>query len=167
MKRIEYFNWVRDIPFRIPLSLEEQDYCCEGKHKILMQLFKSIGLQTRPRVCETKWSYVYQIPKKIMEIPHDDDLMHLYLEVKIKERWRSIDASLDKRLKKVFRINEWDGKGSTSICVNPSKIYYPEPSLDLFQEEISKEDYLEELQTNGKFYGEFNNWLEDIRKENY
>ena len=33
MKRIEAFNFVRDIPYRLPLSAEEADHGCEAKIK--------------------------------------------------------------------------------------------------------------------------------------
>lgn len=161
MNRIQYFSWVRDIPYSIPTTPEDQDYCCEGKHKILEKLLKSTGLEVRPRVCETRWSDF--LPDEILTIPHTDDIVHLYLEVRI-DKWYTIDASLDSGLASVFPVNQWDGKSSTPLCVKPLKTYSPKKSLEWFHTES---DYEEDLITNGKFYAAINNWLESIRSTTF
>lgn len=56
MKQIDYFYFVRDIPYKILISIKETDYCCSGKHEILFELLKSLGLKVRHRVCMFLWS---------------------------------------------------------------------------------------------------------------
>ena len=163
-KRVEYFNLVRDIPYRIPTKFAEKNYSCAGKHKMLKELFEKIGLNVRPRICETKWSLIKQIPENILKISRDDETLHLYLEVVIDDEWKTIDASLDSKLENVFEINKWYGKSDTLICFPPTKIYSPEKSLEVFNSKFDKEDYLKKLEKNYEFYTEFNKWLENIRK---
>jgi hypothetical protein len=163
-RRVEYFNLVRDIPYRIPTKFAEKNYSCAGKHKMLKELFEKIGLNVRPRICETKWSLIKQIPKNILKISHDDETLHLYLEAFIDDEFKTIDASLESKLENVFEINKWDGKSDTLICFPPTKIYSPEKSLGIFNSKINEKDYLERLENNYEFYTEFNSWLDTIRK---
>ena len=161
MKRVQYFNWARDIPLRFPTTTEEPDYCCEGKHIILEKLLRNAGLEVRPRICETRWSNIKQIPSEILAVPHDNDILHLYLEVKLNGRWYQIDATIDKGLASVLPVNEWDGKTSTPLCVEPTKIYTPKQSLEWC---CQNEEYTEDFARNGRFYRAINSWLDNIRK---
>ena len=165
LTRIQNFNFIRDIPYRLPLSFEEPDYCCEGKHIVLKTLLENTGLEVRPRICYNLWSSLKVIPKAILEIPHEDEICHLYLEARIDGKWCSIDASLDKDLEQIIEVFEWDGKTSTGICVYPTYTYSPKKSLELFNTEWSKEDFEEDIQINGKFYKAINDWLEGIRRD--
>ncbi len=45
------FTKIRDIPYRIPLSSEEEDQCCTGKHKRLFGVLQEAGYKIRWRVC--------------------------------------------------------------------------------------------------------------------
>jgi len=81
MDRIGYFNWVRDIPYRVPLSPTEPDYCCFGKAQMLEKLLKTTGLDVRPRICDFNWTDL-KLPEDILKIPHEDHLggLTLYLQ---------------------------------------------------------------------------------------
>ncbi|SRR3989344_1214129 len=160
MDRVAYFNWVRDIPYCLPLDQEEQDYSCQGKHVMLAKLLRKTGLEVRPRVCEARWTDL-QLPQEITTITHDNEILHLYLEVKINGKWYNIDASFDKGLEGVLPVSEWDGQHGTKLCVKPLTIYSPKESLQMCQEE---DDYSEDLARNRDFYLAFNNWLQSVRK---
>lgn len=167
MKRIDYFRYVRDIPFKLHTDFEEVDYSCYGKHKILKKLLESTGLKVRPRVCENLWSDFTLLPNEIMEIPHEDEINHVYLEVKIKNKWYPIDASLDKALEPVIPVTEWDGKKGTSICVNPTALYHPEDTLYIFEEKEDFRLFKKFMKKNEGFYRAINQWFENIRKKDY
>jgi len=157
MDIIKAFNSVKDVPYRIPLSSEEEDHCCSGKHKRLKDLLK--GYKTRYRICDFKWSSL-DLPERVKIVKHDDDCTHMYLEVFLDGKWVVVDATWDKGLSRVFEINEWDGKTDTKIAVIPTNIYSPGKSLEILNAENIEED----LGRNGDFYEAFNEWLEDIRK---
>jgi len=68
MDAVEYFRFVRDIPFKIPLSAHEPDYTCRGKHIVLKALLSSLGLKVRYAFCEWLWSSL-DMPKSLAAIP--------------------------------------------------------------------------------------------------
>jgi hypothetical protein len=102
------------------------------------------------------------LPKSLKEIPHEDRMSHVYLEVcdKEQESWMIVDATWDKRLASKLPVSEWDGKGETAIAVKP---------IEILKERIDKYDGPSEAQrtelmkVNGQFFEAFNKWLESIR----
>jgi len=160
-KVISYFYFVRDIPYKIPTSIKEPDYCCSGKHEILFDLLKFLNLQARYRVCIFLWSSL-NLPLELKKIPHKNDCTHTYLEIKIKDKWKILDATWDIGLKKVFQINEWDGKSDTKIAVEPIKIFSATKSKKIVENQTD-EVIQKDLGINGKFYEGFNIWLKKIR----
>lgn len=163
MNEVDYFYFVRDIPYKIPTSWEEPDYCCSGKHRILLDLLKSLGLQVRYRICLFLWSDL-GFPSKLEEISHDDDCTHTYLEIKIEGNWKVLDATWDIGLEEVFLVNEWDGKSGTKIAVKPIEIFSPMKSREIVEKQ-TKKAIEEDLKINGKFYEAFNEWLREIRRK--
>jgi hypothetical protein len=162
MDLVSVFNSIKDIPYRIPLKWGEEDNCCSGKHEKLFNLLTKKGYEVRYRVCVFLWSSL-NLPPELEKIPHDKDCTHTYLEIKIDGDWKILDATWDSGLKNFFHINEWDGKANTEIAVKPTKIFTPQKSLEIVNnqnEEVIKKD----LQVNGEFYKEFNKWLDENRK---
>ena len=156
MRRIEHFNWVRDIPYRCPLSSEESDYSCFGKHQVLEKLLKGVGLKVRPRVCDFSWSSL-KLPRDVVNIPHQDDIFHVYLEVETNGGWHKIDASFDSNLAPRLPVMEWDGRSSTGLCVPHGKIYSPKVSREIY---VSDD---EDFSLDRGFYETLNGWLEEVR----
>jgi len=109
MDLISTFKSIRDIPYKIPLKWGEEDNCCSGKHEKLLNLLKKMGYGARYRVCVFLWSGL-NLPPKLEKIPHEDDCTHSYLEIKIGDEWKVLDATWDIGLKGIFHVNEWDGK---------------------------------------------------------
>lgn len=163
MNLVAEFKKIRDIPYKIPLSLKEQDNCCSGKAEQLYKIFKQGGYEIRYRVCTFRLSDL-NLPKEIQEIPHDDESSHIYLETKINGEWKIIDATRDKGLKGVFNINEWDGKSDTEIAVPVIECLSPEKSLEYIKQASTPETIISDLKVNGEFYKAFNEWLEKERK---
>lgn len=164
-KAIKYFYFVRDIPYKIPLSMKETDYCCGGKHEILVGLLKSLGLEARNRVCLFFWDSLI-LPQKLQKVSHENDCTHTYLEVKIGNKWIILDATWDVALERKFHVNEWDGKSNTKIAVEPTKIFSPQKSKRILREFKKEDNIIKDLRENGRFYKAFNDWLERIRRSN-
>jgi len=160
---IKEFEKVRDIPYRIPLSLKEPDECCTGKAKILLEILKKGGYDVRYCICMFKWSDL-NIPKKIQDMPHDDECSHTYLEIKIDGKWKIIDPTWDKGLKSIFTVNKWDGKSDTQIALPAREYLSPEESSKYLEHILTPEAIAADLKTNGEFYKAFNEWLEAERK---
>jgi len=163
MDIVDEFEKVRDIPYRIPLSLEELDECCTGKADMLFKIFQQNGYDVRYRLCTFKWSSL-NLPKELQDISHDDDSSHTYLEVKIDGQWKVIDPTWDKDLKGLFVINEWDGKSDTVVAAKCIECLSPEKSSEYIKHISTPEAIIADLKVNGEFYKAFNEWLETKRK---
>jgi len=161
MDIITIFNLIRDIPYKIPLSLDDKAIDCDQKHKELFDLLTKHGLKVRFRICVFLWNDL-NIPAKILKIFHTNKCEHLYLEVLIENQWIVLDATWDIGLKNILKINKWDGKSNTDLAVKPLKIYSPKEKRNLLHNE-TKESFLKDIETSGAFYRAFNEWLEKNR----
>jgi len=103
------------------------------------------------------------LPPELEKIPHDDDCTHTYLEIKIDDDWKILDATWDKKLENLFHINEWDGRSNTDIAVKSTKIFTPQKSLEIVNNQDEKL-INKDLEINGEFYKGFNEWLDNNRK---
>jgi hypothetical protein len=160
---IGYFTFVRDIPFRLPLSVHEPDHSCIGKHVVLKTLLSSLGFRVRYALRLWLWSSL-DIPESLKEIPHIDRAAHVYLEVYNKEqaRWITVDATWDKDLAPKLPVSEWDGRSDTIIAVKPIEILKPIELQDEFDKVIEAK-WAEIIKANGKFFEALNKWVESIR----
>ena len=161
MNLVSLFNSIRDTPYKIPLKWGEEDNCCSGKHEKLFKLLKKHGYKVRYRVCVFLWSSL-NLPPELVKIPHEDDCTHTYLEIFLDNDWKTLDATWDSKLRKLFHINEWDGKSNTETAVKPTKNFSPQKSLEIMNNQ-NENTIKKDLEINGKFYKAFNEWLEENR----
>jgi hypothetical protein len=164
MDIVKAFEEIRDVPYRIPLALDESDDCCSGKANRFMMILKEKRYDVRYRVCSFFWSDL-NLPEDLQSIPHEDACTHVYLEVKIGNDWRVVDPTWDVGLKGLFPIAEWDGVGDTGIGLPVRSIFSPEESLKILIDSNIEKEVCKDMKVNGKFYGAFNKWLEEYRKE--
>lgn len=160
---IEAFESIRDIPYRIPLSMTEEDNCCSGKAIRLKKILEAHGYDVRYRVCSFSWKESFNLPRHIEDIPHDDASTHVYLEVKIETNWINVDPTWDVDLKDILDITHWDGMSNTPVAVRSITLFDDETSRKIM-EESSDEDAEKDLDQNGKFYAALNDWFEENRK---
>jgi len=159
---IKEFEMVRDIPYRIALTLEEQSDDCLGKAMMLFEILRNRGYEARYRVCKIRWSSL-NLPEEITSLPHNDDCSHAYLEVKIGGVWKIIDPTWDKGLAKIFHINEWDGESDNEVAIPCLECLSPEDSERHIKNITTREAIIADLNESGEFYKAFNNWLEKYR----
>jgi len=164
MDIISIFNQIRDIPYKIPVSLKEEDFCCSGKHKKLKNILEEKGYKVRYCVCSFSWVSM-NLPQEVLKIPHEYLSTHVYLEVFIDNKWLIMDATWDSKLKSFFHVNDWNNKDNSQIAVIPIETFTHEKSLSIMENQDEKE-ILSDLKINGEFYKNFNNWLEEIRSSN-
>lgn len=131
MKNI--FKSIQQIPYNIPLSLSDEDNCCSGKMKRLKLAFENLGIPSKYRVCTFRWSEM-ELPKEVLDVPHEDNSTHVYLEVYIDGSWINIDPTWDPKLSNIFEIADWDGKNSTTIAVKPTHLLDYEESEKIMTE---------------------------------
>jgi len=163
MDIVSEFKQVRDIPYRIPLTPGERDDCCSGKAERLLYVFTQAGYAARYRVCTFRWSDL-DMPSELLQVPHEDDCTHVYLEVEIVPgEWKVVDATWDKGVNAILPVNEWDGTSNTMVAVPVRECFSLEQSLAYMRQSATSEALLVDLAQNGQFYQAFNNWLEEQR----
>lgn len=165
--RINLFKMARDIPYKIALMPEEQDYCCATKPKILDLLLFTEGLKTRHILCTFRWSDL-ALPSDVLLKSVNEEDTHEFLEVFIPEtgKWVAVDPSWDAALAGAgLRVADWDGFSPTTICVDPIQIFSPEESADLIAQEdnVSPEIRAAYLAENAEFFRALNNWMASVR----
>jgi len=168
---VEYFEFVRDIPFRMPLSVGDPDHSCLRKALVLRPLLSSAGLKTRYALCRFSWNGL-NLPPSLKAIPHED-VVHIYLEVYSEEqgRWIAVDPTWDTGLASKLPVSKWDGKHDTAIGVNPTERLNPidsEEGVYQFFDLPRLQDWLKlpmssPSKVNGSFYRALNVWAERVR----
>lgn len=157
-----FFEHEQTIPYRIPLSVDETDNCCAGKHIRLKKNFEELGIPTRYRICWFRWSDT-PIPSTLRTLPHEDDCTHLYLEILIDDHWLPVDATWDPGLAPLLPISLWSTPfNGTTVAVPSYKTLSPEDSeadMRAFNVEVVEQD----LKKNGIFFKALNDWLVDVR----
>ncbi len=159
MNAVDYFKAVRDTPYRIPLTPDETDNSCYGKHLKLMVYLNNLGIGVRPALCKFYWSDLSLLPKEILSIPHDNEWYHLYLQFKNGE-WKNLDATFDSGLEGTLMVNEWDGSSATKVSVLGRETYDPLLSKLMMMTGFDIEKH---LKNNREFYKALNEWMEEIR----
>jgi hypothetical protein len=168
---VGYFEFVRDSPFRLPVTTGDPDRSCVGKHVVLKTLLSSLGLKVRYARCRFSWNGL-NLPQSLKEIPHEE-VVHVYLEVysEGQARWMTVDATWDRGLSSKLPVSRWDGRNDTTIAVNPTERLSPieiQEELDKSIDEPGIRQWLDlpmdsPLKVNGKFYQALNKWAESIR----
>ena len=162
MKKIDHFNQIRDIPYRIPVDSNEEDCCCNGKAKRLKEFFEQEGLEVRYRVCTFRWSDL-GLPEEVKKLIVEDLSTHVYLEVLINEKWIIVDPTWDKGLDQILPVNDWDGVGDTKIAVPVLETYDLEQSEKIMTCQ-APDPGTADTNKNTAFEIAFNDWLEKGRK---
>jgi len=161
-KAISKFYEIRDIPYHISVSDQEEYNDCEGKNKKLAKALEDLGYKVRFRVGLFYWNVV-KLPKEILEIPHNEDCSHFFIEVTLpdKNEWVFVDATWNKELKNAgFIVAEWDGVNQTELAFECYEVLGSE-DLRRYLENIN---YEKDLKTNGKFYEAINKYCDSFLK---
>lgn len=166
-KRIKIFNNIRDIPYYIPLKKEEliyHDYSCMGKSRLLFKNLKK-EYKVRYRTCTFRWSN-FNLPKNILEKINIDEETHYFIEAFINNKWITLDASLDKGLEGILKINYWDGRNNTNISLPYYKLHSPEESLKNAGKDFNINNKIKIINQNYYFFKEINRLYKEARKIN-
>jgi len=157
MDVIQVFNKIRDLPYHCPESLEDNDYRCWGKNRLLFQELKNLNFEVRFRVCDFLWSE-QRVPKEITSKSPKDLDQHLFLEIKLNNQWIILDCSNDSKLPS---FNIWDGKSHCEIAVKYKKIYSPEESKKLEKQE--RIEFVKEFNKYKELYFLMNKFFDKLR----
>lgn len=126
---VNLFEKVRDIPYHCDVTRNPQNLfkknrgSCFEKNVYLGNRLEDIGYDVKYMKAEFEWDKL-PISDSTLSLLDDKDSEHLFLEVKMEDRWISIDSTFDSELEKAgFRVEtDWDGKSDTIIAVPPDEI---------------------------------------------
>jgi hypothetical protein len=133
---IKIFEKVRDIRFgsigsRNPMDIYKANKgTCSGKHFLLKELYKGIGLETKDMICMQRWKDLTWFPtgrygivafsEDLLEILKQREIIdfHNYLKIVGNGKWIQIDVTIDTPLKKLgfYTTENWDGKSDMPLC---------------------------------------------------
>ncbi len=159
--RIEIFNNVRDLPFKI--TGKDSMYCSK-KCTLLKRRLANIGIESKIMIGNFKWTDI-ALPKNIIQLINKDREQHAFLRVCIPEtkKWVDVDPTWDNSLRDVFQISKWDGKNDTILMTKLSKIREHKKAKFLRRLYIRiKRKFIKE--NNYNFYVQLDNWLDSVRK---
>ncbi len=163
--RINFFEFVKNIPYKIPLYQDAAAYNCSSKAAILGTLLQGLGLQTRQIICTFDWDET-AIPAHILALPREEGETHLYLEVLIPETGKYVicDPTWDRELAKAgFTIAKWDGLTDTAFAVKRHHIFKPEETQGLMQKYSDPAFVQAHLDNHRDFYRAINKWMHELR----
>jgi hypothetical protein len=129
--RIALFEHVRDIPFRYPSSrdpvvvLKEGRGSALGKHHLLGELLRHLGLKVRHMLCTHRFNESpLPFPEEMQALLRKNEIVdvHDYLQVYLDDQWIDIDATWEEGLRDFgFPVEDWDGKSSMLLTVIPDE----------------------------------------------
>lgn len=155
----EIFNRAQAIPYAIPLTRDEPNRACVGKHLVIKEALDLLGHTSRWGEGTFHW-HDLPVPEYILKLRHRDPDYHVWLEVNIYGTWKVIDATWDPGLSSVFPVNAWDDFGQM-------KLAFPIQSRVPYEEVIvtvdPPESYEDEIVEQREFILALNTWLEKVR----
>jgi hypothetical protein len=167
-ERIKNFNYVRDLPYGVPLTKEEvekKDHSCAGKSVRLYKIFEG-HYPVRYRFCQFDW-LDSDLPCDIMgKFKGDPVDHHVYIEIFLNNRWITLDPSLDKGLERTMKINHWDGENDTEISSKYKRKIPAESkkSKELEEDLFDTEKTWREIKENYEFLKEINDLFQKARE---
>ncbi|MEO8603737.1 MAG: transglutaminase domain-containing protein [bacterium] len=130
--RVACFARVRDLPYRYPSSrdplvvLGDRAGSCSGKHYLLGELYRRLGLPVRNMICSHRFNdSPLPFPEHMQALLDRNEVMdwHDYLQVNVNGSWIDIDATWPLGLRD-FGLpanDDWDGTSSMSLSVVPDE----------------------------------------------
>lgn len=126
--RIRLFEKVRDFPFRYPSSRDPVEVLqtgagsCSGKHYLLAELYRRLGLPVRHAMCLHRFNdSPIPFPDRLQAMLDKEQILdvHNYLQIGVDGEWVDVDATWSMPLREYgFPVtDEWDGRSSMPLTV--------------------------------------------------
>ncbi len=130
--RIALFERVRDLAFRYPSSrdprevLRQRAGSCSGKHYLLGELFRGLGLPVRHMLCTYRFNdSPLAFPAHMQGLLQKNEIVdvHDYLQISVDGEWVDVDATWPLALRDYGLpvTDDWDGRSSMNLTVVPDE----------------------------------------------
>lgn len=174
--RITLFEHVRDIPYYYPSSrdpnevLERGRGSCSGKHYLLGELYRLLGLEVRHMICTHRFNespIVFPGPMQEMLRKNEIVDLHDYLQIALDGEWVDIDATWERGLREFgFPVNEdWDGKSGMLLSVVPEDFTIAERDPETRKEELLSKLPPRQRTLRKHFLEALSNWVQELSAE--
>jgi len=175
--RVVLFERVRDIPYAYPASRDPEEVLrtgvgtCSGKHYLLAELYRRLGLQVRNMICSHRFNESdLPFPEEMQAMLRKNEIvdMHDYLQIDVGGDWVDIDATWERGLRDFgFPVNEeWDGREPMILSVAPDE----QVVVDNGDAARTKEEMLAKLSPRQRalrkqFLDALNRWMVELAPE--
>jgi Transglutaminase-like superfamily len=174
--RIKLFENVRDIPYCYPASrdpaevLKQRRGSCSGKHYLLGELFRMLGLRVRHMICTHRFNespLVFPPPMQEMLRKNEIVGLHDYLQIAVEDTWIDIDATWERGLREFgFPGNdEWDGKGAMLLSVVADDFAEAEHDPERLKEELLSKLTPRQRALRKQFLESLSQWVQELTAE--
>lgn len=174
--RIRLFEQVRDIPYSYPASrdpvevLRQRRSSCSGKHYLLGEFFRMLGLRVRHMICTHRFNespLVFPAPMQEMLRKNEIVDLHDYLQIAIDETWVDIDATWERGLRDFgFPVNDdWDGKSAMLLSVVPEDYAVAERDPERLKEELLSKLTPRQRTLRRQFLEALSGWVQELTAE--
>ena len=175
--RIAVFEHVRDIPYCYPASrdpaevLREGRSSCSGKHYLLGEMFRLLGLRVRHMICTHRFNESPLVfPPPMQEILRKNEIvdLHDYLQIVVDDdTWVDIDATWERGLREFgFPVNDdWDGKSAMVLSVVPEDFAIAERDPERLKEELLSKLTPRQRALRRQFLESLSRWVQELTTE--
>lgn len=174
--RVVLFEQVRDIPYSYPASRDPEEVLragfgtCSGKHYLLAELYRRLGLRVRHMICSHRFNESdLPFPEDMQEMLRRDEVvdMHDYLQIEVDGEWVDIDATWERGLREFgFPVTEeWDGRASMRLTVVPDEHVVVEGEAARAKEEMLAKLSPRQRSLRKRFLDALSAWVGELAQE--
>ncbi len=174
--RIVLFERVRDIPYGYPASRDPVEVLqtgrgsCSGKHYLLGELYRLLGLSVRHMICTHRFNespLVFPAPMQEMLRKNEIVDLHDYLQIAIDGNWVDVDVTWQRDLREFgFPVNEdWDGQSAMLLSVVPEDFAIAERDPERLKDELLSKLTPRQRALRKQFLEALNGWIQELTAE--
>lgn len=174
--RIVLFETVRDIPYRYPAGRHPAEVLqngyggCSGKHYLLGEMYRLLGLQVRHMICTHRFNeapLVFPAPMQEMLRKNEIVDLHDYLQIGVDNEWIDIDATWPSTLREFgFPVNDdWNGTSPMLLSVVPEELAIAERDPERLKDELLSKLTPRQRMLRKQFLEALNGWVQELTAE--
>jgi len=174
--RIALFEHVREIDYFYPSTRDPSEVLasgrgsCSGKHYLLGEMFRLLGLDVRHMICTHRFNespIVFPEPMQEMLCKNEIIDLHDYLQIAVDAQWVDVDATWPRGLREFgFPVNEnWDGKSAMLLSVVPEELEVAERDPEAVKDELLSKLPPRQRALRKQFLVALSSWVQELSAE--
>jgi len=174
--RIALFERVRDIPYCYPASRDPSEVLrrhagsCSGKHYLLGELYRLLGLKVRNMICRHRFNespLPFPDPMQALLLKNEIVDLHDYLQIQVDGNWIEVDATWELGLRDFgFPVtDQWDGQSPMLLSVVVDEEFIVEGNPERTKEEMLSKLTPRQRQLRKQFLESLAAWVEELTAE--